>query len=73
MHPYPVLYLMVLFCGDPCFYYMLVACHKLSNAMFFLYADDPCLVFHHRDITQTEKQLDEDFFDINGNKVVFKA
>ena len=35
-----------------------VKCH------FFLYADDSCLVYQHKDINEIEKQLNVDFSNI---------
>ena len=31
---------------------------------FFLYADHLLVVFHHKDINKTEKQLNDDFYNI---------
>ena len=38
-----------------------MTCHKLLNVIFFLYADDSCLVCKDKDINETQKHLKEDF------------
>ena len=41
-----------------------MTCHKLSNVIFFLYADDTCLVCQHKDIDKIENQINEYFCNI---------
>ena len=43
---------------------MSMTCHKLSNVSFVLYADDSPLVCQHKDINDTQKQLNVDFSNI---------
>ena len=40
-----------------------MTCHSLLNQIC-LYADDSCLVFQGKDVTEIEKQLNEDFTNI---------
>ena len=43
---------------------MSVTCHKLPNMIFFLHANDICLVCQHKDINNIENQLNEVFCNI---------
>ena len=39
------------------------------NPNIFLYADDSCLMYQHRDVKEIEKQLNEDFERVSNSLV----